>query len=263
MDNTLSIYATEFGNQLRLKKVQFKGRSSRTSSNIQLYTNSYITNKETYCPPSIQMADFYLQTNVKGSNIRSMFVLGDGEHAVATSACNTVGSIPTGKTLYAYLHALVPICKRGLSPVLAAGCYHRDSELCNDEVTFFQGHLDKPFVHTAWFIPLGGTPFFTIIALPQVYNHEQDLESLLHFNEWKKKLRSGEVRKVEQFLSEFYAQAKKHMREESLLRLIYLNKCGSVLSFPANRCYHATITPRKPRGFPRDLFIIHPLDGNS
>ena len=263
MDDTLSIYATEFGKQLRLKKVKFKGRSSRTSSNIQSFTNSHNTSKESYCPTSIQMADFYLGTNARQNNIKSMFVLGDGEHAVETSFCNNVAGIPGGRTLYTYLNEL-PIYKRGLSSgVLAAGCYHRDSELCNNEVTFFQGHLDKPFVHTAWFIPLGGTPFFTIIALPQVYNHEQDLESLLHFNEWKKKLRSGEVRKVEQFLSEFYAQAKKHMREESLLQLIYLNKCGSVLSFPANRCYHATITPRKPRGFPRDLFIIHPLDGNS
>jgi len=62
---------------------------------------------------------------------------------------------------------------------------------------------------------------------------------------------------------EFDVQAQKHIGDCSPVRLIYLNKHGSVLSFPANRCYHATITPKKPPGFPRDLFVFHPLDGLS
>ncbi len=68
------------------------------------------------------------------------------------------------------------------------------------------------------------------------------------------------------FLTEFDSQAQKQMKvpgHHQLKRLIYLNKCGSILSFPANQCYHASIIPKKPKGFPRDLFIFHPLDGLS
>ena len=91
----------------------------------------------------------------------------------------------------------------------------------------------------------------------------QDADSLRSFNEWMEKLSTGERLTVNAFLQDFDSQAKKHMRLESVKRLIYLNKLGSVLSFPANQCYHATITPKKPEGYPRDLFIFHPLDGNS
>ena len=47
------------------------------------------------------------------------------------------------------------------SSTVAAGCYHRDADLNSEEVTFFPGHIDKPFVHTAWFVPIGTTSFFT------------------------------------------------------------------------------------------------------
>ena len=144
---------------------------------------------------------------------------------------------------------------------MAAGCYHRDLEMNNNEVTFFPGHLDKPFVHTAWFVPLGMATFFTILSVTISHNLVQDTESLRLFDEWMENLSPSESRKVTGFLKDFDVQAKKHMRQESLVRLIYFNKCGSVLAFPAAQCYHATITPQKPSGFPRDMFIYHPLDG--
>lgn len=146
---------------------------------------------------------------------------------------------------------------------MAAGSYHRDSETNNNEVTFFPGHLDKPFVHTAWFVPIGKASFFTIISVSRVYHVVQEPDSLRLFNEWKERLSIRDCQRVDDFLKEFDIQAKKHMRQDSIRRLIYLNKCGSILSFPANKFYHATITPQKPTGFPRDLFIFHPLDGIS
>jgi hypothetical protein len=208
------------------------------------------------------MADFYVGSKVGTKRNRSMFVLGDAEHAIETSYCNDVERYPMGKTLTNYLHTLL-ISNSRCSTEMAAACYHKDSELDNDEVTFFPGHLDKPFVHTTWFVPLGMSSFFTIIAVATWYDLKQDQESIRHFNEWKGKLSTKDLRQVSDFLLDFDIQAKKHMRQESLLQLIYLNKCGSVLSFPANQCYHATINPQKPTGYPRDLFIFHPLDGIS
>ena len=86
---------------------------------------------------------------------------------------------------------------------------------------------------------------------------------LRQFEEWKAALNSAESKKVDDFLREFDIQAKKQTKVDRPMTLIYLNKCGSVLAFPANRYFHATITPKKPVGFPRDLFIFHPLDGQS
>lgn len=261
LDAKLSYYAAEFGKKLRSSKVVFKGRDSRTSSHQRSYSNSY-NSKETYfCHLSMQMADFYLQSQVKKDKIHSMFVLGDAEHAVETSCCNRVEDYPIGKILHSYLQTLLPISSGRMSSAMAAACYHRDSELNNNEVTFFPGHLDKPFVHTAWFVPLGMTPFFTIISVSRFSNVLQDPDSMRLFNEWKATLSISDSQKLDCFLENFNIQARKHMRQESLLRLVYLSKCGSVLSFPANQCYHATITPKKVHGFPRDLFIFHPLDG--
>jgi hypothetical protein len=260
LDAKLSHLAPTFGKELRMKNVVFKGRTSRTSGMQQAFTNSYSTSNETYSHPSIQMADFYLGSKAKKDRIRSMFVLGDAEHAVETSCCNNLEQYPTGKILHQYLRSL-SISNPQLSSHVAAGCYHRDSDLNNEQVTYFPGHIDKQFVHTAWFVPVGSTPFFTIIAVSRGYHVSQDSSSLEHFNEWMARLTSSESQKVNRFLQSFDIQAKKSMRLESIDRLIYLNKCGSVLSFPANQCYHATITPKKPHGFPRDLFIFHPLDG--
>ena len=260
LDGTLSRYAEYFGNQLRSKDVQFKGRKSKTSSQQQSFSNSYHTKNEPFGHLSIQVADFYQRSKARTKNMRSMFVLGDAEHAVEMSLCNNIERYPMGKVILNYLQTL-PISNSWCSTEIAAGCYHKDSEMNTDQVTFFPGHLDKAFVHTAWFVPLGRIPFFTVIAVAKWYNLKQDVDSIRHFNEWSGKLSTGESRKVSEFLIDFDVQAKKHMRQESLVRLIYLNICGSVLSFPANQCYHATITPTRPPGFPRDMFIFHPLDG--
>ena len=265
IDGTLSFYSLNFAEDLRSTKgrmVKFKGRSSRTSSHQRSYSNTYQSN-ETFPYPSMQMADFYVGTHVKSKPgmLQSMFVLGDAEHAVEMKHCNDLGKFPSGKQLHEYLQSLL-IADDQASAVMAAGCYHMDSESSNNETTFFPGHLDKPFVHTVWFVPLGSTAFFTVISVGANSTLIQDAESLTSFNEWMENLPKNERVTVDDFFCDFDCQAKKHMRQ-NVKRLIYLCKLGSVLSFPANRCYHATITPKKPQGYPRDLFIFHPLDGAS
>lgn len=201
-----------------------------------------------------------------------MFVLGDGENAVGMDHCNDLEDYDYGNRLYGYLLATlrndVNIQRMKPPSTMGAGCYHQDSHPTNYQqcaVTFFPGHLDKAFVHTAWFVPLGTAWFFTIIALSrnQHGNPTQDKDSLGAFCDWKCQLSTYDQKVVDDFLQEFDTQGRKQMNLDTPpIRLIFVNKCGSVLSFPANQYYHATITPRKGDNSHRDLFIFHPLDGS-
>ncbi len=260
----LFFYASEFGKELRCKntkEVKFKGRKSRTASHQQSYANHYNI-MQAFCHTSMQTADFYLGSDVKTSTIRSMFVLGDAEHARVISNCNDIQDYDFGELLYEYLLSLtIPASESRTA--MAAGCYHMDSEMNHDQVTYFPGHLDKPFVHTAWFVPLGVSSFFTVLSISHKSGIIQDLDLLRYFHEWKGRLSSKDSSMLDEFLLDFDAQAKRFMHQDNLSRLIFWNRCGSVLSFPANQCYHATITPKKPIGYPRDLFVFHPLDGVS
>jgi hypothetical protein len=267
IDVRLSHYAATFGSELRSpdsKVIKFKGRNSKTSCHNRSYTNT-LNAKATFCHTSMQMADFYVGSYVpKSHHVQSMFVLGDTEHAMKLSNCNDLDNYPNGKRLLGHLQTLPMLkWKHQSTTSMAAACYHRDLESDNDKVTFFPGHLDKPFVHTVWFIPLGAVSFFTILSVSNCYNINQDHDSIQKFNEWQMTLSDRDSRRVDAFLQEFDVQAKKHMRLDTVVRLIFLNTCGSILSFAANQCYHATITPKKPKGYPRDLFIVHPLDGVS
>ena len=265
LDAMLSYLAADFGNELRSdgskKKVKFKGRNSRTSSHQRVYSNNDQTTGA-YCHPSMQIADFYNGSHIKRKPLKSMFVLGDAEHAVPITDCNNLDNFLFGKRLQKYLQSLSISENMHLSTI-AAGCYHMDSELSNQEVSFFPGHLDKPFVHTACFVSLGPTAFFTVLSVPGLWNLSQEAESESQFSQWKSGLSFSESKRVDDFLRDFDAQAQKHNRLDSSVRLIFVNKLGSLLSFPASICYHATITPKKPKGYPRDLFVFHPLDGLS
>jgi len=266
LDSELSYHVLDFGKELRASgKLRFKGRQSRTSHHNLTFTNNYNTGKETFPHPSMQVADFIVATQTKRWKLKSIFVLGDAEHAVTRDQCNNLDDFRLGRHIHKHLQSK-HFGNNELSHTIAAGCYHMDSESSNDEVTFFPGHIDKPFVHTVWFVPLATTPFFTVLSVPSCSEYSQDPESIKYFEEWKLRLHTQDSKKVDDFLKEFDSQAQKQMKvpgHHQLKHLIYLNKCGSVLSFPANQCYHASIIPKKPKGFPRDLFIFHPLDGLS
>jgi hypothetical protein len=264
-DSKLSLYATNFGIGLRSKsteQIRFKGRNSKTSDHQRVYTSNHYDNDVFYLP-SMKIADFYVHSVTKERNISKMFVLSDAESAVEISNCNRIENYEFGKDLYNHLlHMPTSYGCSSQAPV-AAACYHMDLELTNDEVTFFPGHLDKPFVERTWFVPIGSSSFYTILAVKCEWNQQQDQSSMSSFSEWKATLPSREMKKVHQFFQIFETQAKKQAGGNAMTTLIYCNKPGSILSFPANLCYHATIVPKKPNGYPRDLMIFHTLDGTK
>jgi hypothetical protein len=264
LDAKLTYYANNFGNELRsnMNLIQFKGRNSRTSGQQRTYSNQEY-GSDSFQHPSMKMADFYLGSQAKDRKLRSMFVLSDTESAIETKRCNNLEKYRSGKVLYKHLLTL-PISVIDLNGTsMAAGCYHMDLEMSNNSVTFFPGHLDKPFVEQAWFVPVGTSSFFTIISVLRQWGQQQDADSLRSFEEWRHTLSTVEEKKVDDFIRIFEVQARKYTGKNNNVTLIYVNKPGSVLSFAANRCYHATITPKKPTGYPRDMIVFHPLDGVS
>jgi len=264
-DSQLSFYAGNLGNELRSSStspVRFKGRNSKTSAHQRVYSNNHYGNDSFY-HPSMKMADFYVGSVAERLNINSMFVLSDAECAVETACCNDLEVYDFGDDLYRHLLKMPTSNIPSAGMPVAAASYHMDLELTNDEVTFFHGHLDKPFVERAWFVPIGVSSFYTMLAVNREWGKQQDQSSLSSFNEWKATLSSREVKKIDDFFDIFETQAKKLTGKTTMDTLLYFNKPGSILSFPANQCYHATIIPKKPLGYPRDLMIFHTLDGTN
>ena len=262
-DHGLVSSAFEFGDKLRMSTVNditYRGRPTNTSVKHNCFVNNY-NRTQNFGHASVQVAYFYVGSIANTMNLKSMFVLGDGEKAVRVTDCNDIEKHEEGKNL------LVAITKvlgdMDISSDCIGGCsYHRDPETETEEVTFFPGHLDKAFVNMACFVPIGSAYFFLVVAIPEETEIEQDENSLQEFNDWKDILSNESQRKVESFLLDFDGQAKQYMRRENLLRRIYVNNAGSILCFPANVYYHSSILPKRTNGSRRDLLIFHPLDGN-
>jgi len=261
-DPKLADYASQFGKKLRedesLKRMRVNGRMSKTSSHKVVFNDNY-GQSHVFCHTSVQSADFYVGSVLKTMDISSFFVLGDGENAVASERCNDFDEFEQSGVLLHYLSKLV----MSTTPTaMAAARYHRDPDIDDVEVSFFPGHIDKAFVHSALFVPVGTASFFTLMAIPRHFQVTQNEYSTKSFDDWITTLSSESRQRVDDFILEFDAQAKKVMKQEdTLVRLIFYNECGSLLHFPANLCYHATITPKRTDGNKRDLFIFHPLDG--
>ncbi|MFM7526900.1 MAG: hypothetical protein ACKO63_00135, partial [Nodosilinea sp.] len=106
--------------------------------------------------------------------------------------------------------------------------------------------------------------FFIVVAFPHSLNIQQDTTSMEEFDGWKNKLSDEAQQNLQNFLKGFDKEAKIYMRKKELLCTnIYALSAGSILSFPANTYYHATILPKRAKGIHRDLLIFHPLDGCS
>jgi len=100
------------------------------------------------------------------------------------------------------------------------------------------------------------------LAVNREWDKQQE-QSLLHsFNEWKATLSSREVKKIDDFFNVCETQAKK-VTGKTAMNLTLSQQTWSILSFPANQCFHATIIPKKTLGYPRDLMIFHTLDSTS
>ena len=148
-DPGLSCYASNWGTELRSSSatsVRFKGRNTKTSAQQLVYTNNHFNN-DLFHHPSMKMADFYVGDVAKERHITSMFVLSDTDGAVSKDQCNDMDDYKCGKVLWKHLLTLQLTDGVSSGRPVAAGCYHMDLELNNgEEVTFFPGHLDKPFV---------------------------------------------------------------------------------------------------------------------
>jgi len=107
---------------------------------------------------------------------------------------------------------------------------------------------------------MGGGWKFSIFG-PPPDGIEQDKNSLQEFNDWKDVLTKDSQKKLDSFLDAFTGQAKQYMRQQRLLSRIYVSNTGTILCFPANVYYHASIIPKRSNGSQRDLLIFHPLDG--
>jgi hypothetical protein len=251
-DDTLRCIANMLGQELRnSKKLVFNGRKSTTSNSVEHFTNSLAREVE-LMPHQHRVANFYCGMESDLMKLDYMNVLGSGEYAKALKHCNNVQEYFGGRALFDCLHRVY----RSPGSYMFGACYHMGSDDSSDQVTYYQGHLDKAFVSSALLIPLG-VSFFTFVSFPTAWHYQQDEASLESYNNWINTLSENERVSVANFTKAFKEDAKIPMKNVDCGIFIFENKMGSLLAFPTNICYHTTITPRS--NSPRDLLIVHPL----
>jgi hypothetical protein len=133
------------------------------------------------------------------------------------------------------------------------------------EWTVFEGHIDKNFVHTVWFIPLTAGAFYTLIAVPLSWNLVPHEESERKFREWMCSMTEEDRNRLSStFRDTFVQQATAFMNTSDIRALLYYCSLGSFLSFPANTCYHATVSVhcRDSKAYDqiKDLLIVYPME---
>jgi hypothetical protein len=269
--------AGDTGSKIRSSsQIIFEGRCTKTSAAKQQYTNNY-ANASIVFPTKFEyrVANFYCNIPAGNETATKMRVLGNSVSAKELlTGANDLHNFPEGMLLMDYISLLLTTTatssseeKKTLRPMFAA-CYHQEivntSNTSNGYTTsYFPGHRDKSFVYKGIFVPLTERVFYTFIAIPLDWKVQQDVESYSQYFRWKESLSGNEVTKITNFETSFQKEAQLHMKVNVETR-IFRNQLGSVLSFPANTCYHATVTP----GFAtvngvmafRDLLIIHPLE---
>lgn len=197
-----------------------------------------------------------------------MVVLGNGEKPKKLlHESNKFESFANGITLLEKVRETLQLSCGGGSDEkyqsMTAGCYHQEIDDTPDRITYFPGHLDKCYIHNVWFVPLSHKQFFTFVAVPTSWNVAQDVDSNEDYQSWLSVISSDEQKSVLEFRDLFKCDASKFMKHEMLTTLVFSNKLGSVLQFPPNRCFHATIIPAEQQEGTtktyRDLLIFHPL----
>jgi hypothetical protein len=256
-DDTLTCIAGMLSTELRnSKEILFNGRTTNTSNSVEQYTNDYATEIE-LMTHQYRCANFYCGSQAKLMNLKNMNVLGSGEYRKKLENCNDFGDYVGGRALFPQLHLLL---SSSLSSEMLGASYHMGAEESSDQITYYQGHLDKAFVTSAWLIPLG-VSFFTFVAFPTAWHYLQDDQSLVSYNRWISTLEEVDRRKLASFAIAFELDARIPMKNVDFKIYVFENKIGSFMAFPSNICYHTTVTP--PSQVPRDLLIIHPLVGDK
>lgn len=268
-DPVLREHADNFGDQLRDTRnrndITFEGRMSRTSDGEQYYGNNYSSNRSTSSHYCYKVANFYDKEFASTRNIRTMKVLGHMEKAqVLETQANPFQSFCKGLDLMSYLGT-----QYGNNHQLGemrAATYHKQIACDSQSKSIvFDGHVDKSFVHTAWFIPLTVRPFYTFIAVPSTWNITRDPASENCYNQWMASMSTEERTQLGNFRDNFLRSAKLFMKTSDIQLLTFKCSVGTFLSFPANLCYHATITvnlssaSNGSKNKFRDLLIVYPM----
>jgi hypothetical protein len=262
-DNILIDYALAFGEVLQKSKdcILFCGRNTKTSDFIQQYNNEFTADmSEPFSGICHRAANFYNDDYTSQANVSTMQVLGDREvAAVIQTACNNIASFPDGLRLWTYV--LKKTYGTSIHHRMYSARYHQHAEGSDDKskTLVFPAHLDKAFVDSAIFVPLTKRDSFTVIAVPRSWNIKQDNGSNTKIQEWMERISEDDRLLVLDYLSKFQLYAGIFMKVEVQVR-VFFNAIGSVLLFPANKCFHTTIIPGNLSNImdPRDLFIIHP-----
>lgn len=256
-DDTLMCIADMLGRELRNSKgVLFNGRKTKTSNSVEHYTNVFSTGVG-LMPHQHRCANFYFGSQAKLAMLKNMHVLGSGEYSKSLDSCNDFELYNGGRALCTHLHQVMG--SKESSQMLGAS-YHMGADESTDQITHYQGHLDKAFVCSGWFIPLG-VSFFTFVAFPTAWHYQQDERSKAKYDHWICTLKEDEKKRMEKFLTAFQKDAEKPMKDVDFQIYIFENKIGSLLAFPTNICYHTTVTPTT--NVPRDVLIMHPLMGDK
>jgi hypothetical protein len=257
-DDTLTCIAHILGQELRNCEynLKFNGRNTNTSKSVLHFSNSFATEVK-LMPHQHSCANFYCGTHADLTKLKNMNVLGSGVYPKdLLQECNNLRLHVGGRAVFDHLHGVL---RSPLSSEMLGACYHKGADQSAKQITYYQGHLDKAFVRSGWLIPLGER-FFTFVSFPTAWHYQQDELSLASYNRWVVKLKEKEKKELVVFAKAFEVDAKKAMKIVDCKIYIFENKIGSVLAFPTNICYHATVTP--PSDDPRDLLIIHPLIGD-
>jgi hypothetical protein len=258
-DDTLMCIARKLAQELRdsSAKLAFNGRTTKTSNSVEHYTNAFATNVQ-LMPHQYKNANFYCSSQgTKLTKLKNMHVLGSGEFPKLLQDCNDLKGYVGGRAMIDHLHRIL---KPTMIENMFGACYHRGTEDSLKQITYYPGHLDKPFVGSGWLIPLG-VSFFTFVSFPNAWHYQQDEQSLASYNKWIATLTVSDRANLEEFEKAFQADARVHMKNVDCQMYMFENKVGSLLAFPSNSCYHATVTP--PSNVPRDLLIVHPLVGDQ
>lgn len=259
-----------FGQALRgdgstTRKIIFEGRNSRRSDGSQSYYNNYAHgSKLSYTPYLFKVATFCDKDFVSKQNIRRMKVLGHLEPSKdIKTQVNGFHDFQCGKELLEFLGETYGRNDGKLNTMRSASYHQQIAKDQDSQWAIFEGHVDKNFVHTAWFIPLTGGSFYTFVAVPTLWNIVQHEDSERKYRAWLSTMSHQDKAKLCSFEETFRQQALQYMTGSSIQVLIYYCSLGSFLSFPANICYHATVqtqTKAEERQM-KDLLIMYPTEG--
>ena len=125
---------------------------------------------------------------------------------------------------------------------MRSATYHQQVRTGSEsEWSIFDGHVDKNFVHTAWFVPLTSGTFYTFVAVSDSWEVARHDESERKYRKWISSMSDHDRNKLCSFKETFEQQATMFMKPSSIQVFVYYCSLGSFLSFPANLCYHATV----------------------